>query len=122
MKALGAALALLAAAPAPAQQRPVFAGVWDLTWATRKGPERKGWLVVRQAGNRLEAEIHGRGQVKAKGEAAGQAFTLRGSRLAVPYTISGRIDGDRMQGKLKVLSVERGFTGARRGGKAPPPR
>ncbi|MEA3053338.1 MAG: hypothetical protein QOG72_2241 [Sphingomonadales bacterium] len=102
--------AAAAAAPAPAG----LTGTWDLTWATRHGPERSGWLVMRQEGSRLSAEIHGRGHVRAIGSATGTAFSLRGSRLAVPYTISGRIDGDRMQGSLKVLSVERRFTGSRR--------
>ena len=106
--ALGAATA--ASAPAPANA----AGTWDLTWQTRKGPSRKGWLVIGQDGTRLRGEIHGQGHVVAKGTIAGPAFTLRGSRMAVPYTIAGRIAGDRMEGTLKVLSVEKRFTGARR--------
>jgi hypothetical protein len=102
------------AEPAAAQAAETMAGIWDLTWQTRHGPERKGYLVVRQSGVRLDAEIHGRGSVKAKGTLAGNSFTLRGSRLAIPYTISGRVEGGWLAGSLKILSVERRFTGARR--------
>ena len=98
------------AAPAP------IGGIWDLTWQTRKGPSRKGYLVIEQSGARLVGRIHGQGSVTAKGSIAGSAFTLRGSRLAVPYVISGSVEGGRMTGSLKVLSVERRFTGLRRGG------
>ncbi|MEA3034915.1 MAG: hypothetical protein QOH04_674 [Sphingomonadales bacterium] len=91
-----------------------IAGTWDLTWQTRHGPSRSGWLVVTQQGNRIAAEIHGQGAVKALGEMAGDDFTLRGSRLAIPYTISGRIEGGSLKGSLKVLSIDRRFTGTRR--------
>jgi hypothetical protein len=105
----------LLCAPAAAQAPvPSFAGTWDLVWQTRHGPDSKGYLVIVQQGRRLGAEIHGRGEVKAKGETAGDAFVLRGSRLAVPYTISGRLAAGRIEGSLKVLSVERRFTGTRR--------
>jgi hypothetical protein len=92
------------------------AGTWDLVWQTRNGPSKKGWLVIRQTGNQLRAEIHGQGQVKAKGIITGADFTLRGSRFAVPYTISGRVAGERIEGSLRVLSVRRIFTGTRRPG------
>lgn len=105
-------LALGAAAAAPPPRN--VAGTWDLTWQTRKGPSRKGYLVVAQQGTQLRAQIHGQGEISAKGEIAGAAFTLRGSRYAVRYTIAGRVEGDRMAGSLKVLSVERRFTGQRR--------
>lgn len=36
--------------------------------------------------------------------------------MLVPYRIEGRLEGERLEGVLKVLSVERHFTGARRGG------
>jgi hypothetical protein len=104
------------AAPAAAADSPPanIAGTWDLTWQTRHGPSRSGWLVVTQQGNRIAAEIHGQGAVKARGEMAGDDFTLRGSRLAIPYTISGRIEGGSLKGSLKILSIDRRFTGARR--------
>ncbi|HEX2764152.1 MAG TPA: hypothetical protein VHM92_09990 [Allosphingosinicella sp.] len=108
---LAAPLLLLSAAPAPPRN---VAGTWDLIWQTRKGPSRRGYLVVVQQGAQLRAEIHGQGEVSAKGTIAGDAFTLRGSRYAVRYTIAGRVQGDRMAGSLKVLSVERRFTGQRR--------
>jgi hypothetical protein len=108
-----AAAATLAVGPAAAAPTSV-AGTWDLTWQTRSGPKREGWFVLTQRGSELRGEIHGRGSVNAKGSVSGNAFTLRGSRLAVPYTITGRIEGDRMEGRLKVLSVTRAFTGARR--------
>ena len=104
----------LQADAANAQAGSSIAGTWDLTWQTRKGPSRQGYLVVRQDGNRITAQIHGKGAVKAKGSVAGQSFTLRGSRMAVPYTISGTYSGNRMTGSLKVLSVNRPFTGTRR--------
>ena len=91
-----------------------MAGTWDLIWQTRHGPEQKGYLVVRQSGTRLEAEIHGQGSVKAKGTLAGRQFALRGSRLAIPYLIAGTVEGNRLAGSLRILSVERRFTGLRR--------
>jgi hypothetical protein len=108
----------LFAVPAPGRSAPPpaasMAGTWDLVWQTRHGPDRQGYLVVTQEGTRIAAEIHGRGSVKAKGVVAGQDFTLRGSRLAVPYLISGRIEGNRLSGTLAILSVRRSFTGTRR--------
>jgi hypothetical protein len=123
MKPLFAASAalVLAAAPAPpgTAQAPqpaaaAIAGTWDLIWQTRKGPRREGWFVITRQGAALRGEIHGRGSVKAKGNVSGSDFTLRGSRMAVPYTITGRVAGNRMEGTLKVLSVTRHFTGTRR--------
>jgi len=101
----------LAAAQGPAAGA---AGTWDLVWQTRKGPSRSGWLVVTQRGNAVHAEIHGRGAVSADGTVSGALLTLKGSRLAIPYVIAARVDGDRIEGSLKVLSVERRFTGYRR--------
>jgi hypothetical protein len=106
-------LCLPAAAPAQAPAASA-AGTWDLVWQTRKGPTRSGWLVVAQRGSDVRAQIHGRGAVKASGTISGSALTLKGSRLAVPYVIAARVDGDRMEGSLKMLSVERRFTGYRR--------
>ena len=101
-------------APAPAEAPADFAGTWDLVWQTRHGPDRSGYLVIEQQGSRIVAEIHGKGQVKAKGEAAGNAFILRGSRMAVPYTIGGRLEGDRLTGSLHILSIIKYFIGTRR--------
>ena len=57
------AFALISAAPAAAPAQPAaapvnMAGTWDLTWQTRRGPERSGHLVVTQSGTRLTAQIH----------------------------------------------------------------
>jgi hypothetical protein len=114
-----AVLALAVASAAAGAQAPrpaaaAIAGTWDLTWQTRKGPRREGHFVITQQGSALRGEIYGRGSVKAKGSATGSAFTLRGSRMAVPYTIVGRVAGNRMEGSIEVLSVTRRFTGARR--------
>ena len=110
-----AALAWPVLAAQAAQPLPLsVAGTWDLTWETRKGPQREGRFVIAQQGSAIRGEIHGRGSVKAKGTVAGSAFTLRGSRMSVPYTIAGRVEGNRMEGTIKVLSVTRHFTGARR--------
>src|SRR3954449_6998327 len=93
-------LTLAFAAQAAAEPPADIAGTWDLTWQTRHGPSRSGWLVVTQQGNRIAAEIHGRGAVKARGEIEGADFTLRGRRLAIPYTISGKVEGGRLEGAL----------------------
>ena len=77
-------LALAFAAQAAAEPPANIAGTRDLIWQTRHGPSRSGWLVVTQEGKRIAAEIHGQGAVKARGEVAGNDFTLRGSRLAIP--------------------------------------
>lgn len=117
MRLLLGATILAASAPLPAQPQSAptaMAGTWDLTWQTRRGPERKGYLVVRQSGANISAQIHGQGSVNAKGAMTGNSFILRGSRMMVPYTISGKVDGDSLTGSLRILSVERRFTGARR--------
>jgi hypothetical protein len=112
------AVAALACAAAPLPAQPAaqadMAGTWDLTWQTRHGPERKGYLVVRQTGALLAVEIHGQGSVRAKGALTGHSFIVRGSRMLVPYTISGRVEGARLTGTLKIMSIERRFSGARR--------
>jgi hypothetical protein len=96
------------------QARTDVAGVWDLTWETKKGPTKNGYMVIRQEGVRLSAQIHGRGAVKASGTLAGDRFTLRGSKMAVPYTIQGHLKGGILVGSIRVMSVERHFTGVRR--------
>ena len=109
MIAAGLALSTVQAQPAASIE-----GTWDLTWTTRRGPERNGYMVITRSGNRLQAQIHGKGEVKAKGSLNGSAFSLKGSRMAVPYRIEGIWHGDRLEGSIKVLSVERRFTGVRR--------
>ena len=52
--------------------------------------------------------------MRAIGSTSGSSFVLRGSRMLTPYRIEGRVTGDRMEGALKVLSVDRRFTGVRR--------
>ena len=117
MRAARAALLALAlvGAPVPAwAQAPRFDGVWDLTWQTRRGPQQSGYIVLTRRGAAIEGEIHGRGSVRARGTVSGAGFVLRGSRMLVPYTIEGNVRGDRLEGSLKMLSVDRRFTGIRR--------
>ena len=114
MRLAAAVSALLVAATAAPAFAADFAGTWDLTWQTRRGPSKSGWLVIRQEGERLTAEIHGKGNVRASGTAQGDAFVLRGSKMGAPYTISGRLEGDQLVGSLRVLSVEKKFVGDRR--------
>jgi hypothetical protein len=111
-----AAAGLLLAAAAGTAQAPAarFDGTWDLTWQTRRGPQQKGYLVLSRSGAALSGEIHGRGSVRATGSASGSGFVLRGRRMLTPYRIEGQVSGDRMQGSLKVLSVNLRFTGVRR--------
>lgn len=106
-----AAASLFTSAPAAASP---LDGTWDLTWQTRHGPSRSGFLVIREKGGRVEAEVHGQGALRVSGTAQGNRFALHGSRMLVPYTLSGTQSGDRIDGLLKVMSVERRFTGTRR--------
>lgn len=111
-----AALGLASLACAAQAQAPRFDGVWDLIWQTRSGPRRSGTITLRQRGAALSAELRGRGSVNASGTVNGAAFVLRGSRMLVPYRIEGHVEGDRMEGAFKVMSVDRRFTGIRRRG------
>lgn len=111
---LPAAALLIAAAGMAQAPAARFEGTWDLTWQTRRGPQQRGYLVLTRSGAALAGEIHGRGSVRATGSVSGSGFVLRGSRMLTPYRIEGRVTGDRMEGALKVLSVERRFTGVRR--------
>jgi len=91
-----------------------LSGTWDLQWQTRRGPSPGGYLVISQNGRELTAQLHGRGSIQASGSIEGNGFILRGSRLFVPYTLTGTMSADRIEGTLKVMSVERQFTGQRR--------
>jgi len=103
-----------AARAAPAPQR--MAGTWDLTWRNRRGEVRKGSMVVEQRGNRLVAEVHDRGGATATGSITGSSFVLEGRRMALPFTVTGRVKGRKMTGTLVAAGLlERRFTGVRRG-------
>jgi hypothetical protein len=105
-----------AASAAPLQQR--IAGTWDLSWKNRRGETRKGMMVVEQRGSQLTAQVYDRGGATATGSIAGSTFTLYGRRLAIPFTVTGRIAGRKMTGSLTALGVEqRRFTGVRRRGR-----
>ena len=88
-------------------------GAWNLTWQTRHGPVREGRFVVVQSGTAISAEIESHGRVKVAGTILGSDFTLRGTKLMVPYTISGHIQNGAIEGTLNVLSVARHFIGVR---------
>lgn len=107
-------LLVTAGAPAAASAPASIAGVWDLIWQTRKGPRQSGYFVLRQAGDQLSAELHGKGMVKARGTVSGNAFQLSGTRMLVKYRITGTWAGDRMDGSFKVLSTDLKFIGKRR--------
>jgi len=114
---IAAALAAVASAAGAAAGQVSPAGIqgtWDLIWQMRHGPERNGYLVLHFQGPELVGEIHGRGAVTARGSLSGTRFHLSGSRMLVPYTIDGRITGDRITGSLRMLSVDRRFQGVRR--------
>lgn len=99
---------------APASQR--IGGTWDLTWRNSRGEIRKGSMVVEQRGSQLVATVYDRGGATATGTISGSAFTLEGRRLALPFTVTGRVQGRKMVGTLLALGlVERRFTGVRRG-------
>jgi hypothetical protein len=118
-----AALAGLSGAPlpsvAPAQAAPSAArigGTWDLAWKNRRGETRRGSMTVEQNGSQLVATVYDRGGATATGSISGSAFTLEGRRLALPFTVTGRVQGRKMVGTLVALGVvERRFTGVRRG-------
>jgi hypothetical protein len=107
---------LPSAAPAlaaPAPQR--MGGTWDLTWRNSRGEIRKGSMVVEQHGSHLTATVYDRGGATATGSISGASFMLQGRRLALPFTVTGRVQGRKMAGTLTALGIERRFTGVRRG-------
>ena len=103
---------------APAQAAPApkrIGGTWELSWKNRRGETRKGSMMVEQQGTKLVAQVYDRGGATATGSIAGSSFILRGSRLGLPFTVTGRVQGRRMTGLLQALGTERRFTGVRRG-------
>lgn len=126
-----AALALLAlgamswsggaplASPATAAPRgPLqIGGTWDVTWRNSEGAARKGLIVIQQRDAQLSARIESHGNVTAMGTLTGSTFTLRGTRMGVPFTVTGRVSGRKMSGLLTAFLIERHFTGTRRKGK-----
>lgn len=98
---------------APAPQR--IGGTWDLSWKNRRGETRRGSMVIEQRGGQLTATVYDRGGASATGSIAGSSFTLRGSRLMLPFTVTGQVKGRRMTGMLAAPGLERRFTGTRRG-------
>ncbi|HET9640516.1 MAG TPA: hypothetical protein VFP12_15055 [Allosphingosinicella sp.] len=102
-----------AAEAAPAAQR--IGGTWDLSWKNRRGETRRGSMTVEQRGTELVATVYDRGGATATGSISGSRFTLEGRRLALPFTVTGRVQGRKMTGILLALGVERRFTGVRRG-------
>lgn len=114
LAAMAATAPLAIPAPVRAQPAASIAGTWDIFWATRRGPRQSGYMVITQNGTNLSARLYGQGSVRARGTASGASFMLRGTRMAVPYRIEGRWQGDRLEGAFRVLGVERRFTAARR--------
>jgi hypothetical protein len=110
---------LLPAAPAvaaPAPQR--IGGTWDLSWRNSRGELRRGSMTIEQNGSRLTAMVYDRGGATATGSISGSNFTLEGSRLGLPFTVTGRVQGRKMAGTLVALGLlERRFAGVRRGGR-----
>jgi Tfp pilus assembly protein FimT len=94
-----------------------IAGTWEAAWRNSSGETRKGLIVVQQRGTQLSARIESHGNVTATGSIAGSTFTLRGTRLGIPFTITGRLKGKTMSGMLTAILVERHFTATRRKGK-----
>ena len=105
----------LSAAEARAPQQ--IGGTWVATWRNSRGEARKGLIVIDQRGSQLSARIESHGNVTATGTLQGTSFTLRGSRMGVPFTITGRVQGKKMSGTLNAILVERQFTAVRRKGR-----
>jgi hypothetical protein len=101
------------ASAAPASQR--IGGTWDLSWRNSRGEIRRGSMTVEQRGSQLAAMVYDRGGATATGSISGASFTLYGRRLALPFTVTGRVQGRKMAGTLTALGIERRFTGVRRG-------
>ena len=72
-------------------------------------------MTVEQRGSQLVATVYDRGGATATGSISGSNFTLEGRRLALPFTVTGRVQGRKMAGTLLALGIERRFVGVRRG-------
>jgi hypothetical protein len=92
-------------------------GTWVANWQNSRGETRKGLIVIDQRGSQLSARIESHGNVTATGTLQGSNFTLRGSRMGVPFTVTGRVQGKKMSGALNAILVERQFTAVRRKGR-----
>lgn len=116
VRALAAVAAAVAAVAAPAQPQRAgsLAGTWELSWRTGQGPWERRYAVIRQNGSEVHARIHGGSGLSAYGNVSGSRFALRGWRLAVPFYVQGRWQGDRLEGSLHMLTVTHRFTGIRR--------
>jgi len=110
---LAAAIAAIAA-PAQPQRAGSLAGTWELSWRTGQGPWERRYAVIQQNGSHVHARILGEGELSAQGNVSGSRFALRGWRLAVPFYIQGRWQGDRLEGSLRRLTVTHRFIGRRR--------
>jgi hypothetical protein len=108
---------LVAEAQARTARVQQIGGTWDATWRNSRGEARKGLIVIDQRGSQLSARIESHGNVTATGTLESQYFTLRGTRMGVPFTVTGRLQGKKMSGALTALFVERQFTAVRRKGK-----
>ena len=106
-------VAASAAFAAPAPQR--IGGTWDLSWRNSRGEIRRGSMTVEQRGSQLVATVYDRGGATATGSISGSSFTLEGRRLALPFTVTGRVQGRKMTGVLLALGIERRFSGVKRG-------
>lgn len=89
------------------------AGRWALFWTTATGPRESGYLVLRQEGARVDAELHGQGSIEAEGTVRGQLLVLTGRRMLVPFELRAAARGDTLTGVLRVLSLRRPFTAVR---------
>ncbi|MFL5541863.1 MAG: alpha/beta fold hydrolase [Longimicrobiaceae bacterium] len=90
------------------------AGRWAMFWITANGPRESGWLVIRQEGARVTAELHGQGSIEAEGTIRGSLLVLSGRRMLVPFELRAAARGDTLTGVLRVLSLRRPFTAVRR--------
>jgi hypothetical protein len=110
-----AAIPFPASAPALAAPAQRMSGTWDMTWKNRRGEIRRGSMTVEQNGSQLVATVYDRGGATATGSISGSSFTLQGRRMALPFTVTGRVQGRKMTGIFTALGLERRFTGVRRG-------
>ena len=72
--------------------------------------------MIQLNGSEVFARIHGEGELSARGRVSGTSFALRGWRLAVPFYVQGRWQGDRLEGSLQTLTATHRFIGRRRRG------